>query len=295
MRLFPFTHISIELQGNKFDDPNRLFFSVKQSFFNSTTQKTDVRELIPEFFYFPEIFLNINELNMGIKDDGTRVNDVITPCDNNPYEFIFTMKKILEGEHVSRKIRKWIDLIFGYKARGKDSELAYNIFTESSYQENIDINNVENKESYLRLVEFGLIPTQIMNKECIKKEKKEDILKGKEVTNSKGKFIYEKCKVNFEVTENIPHPKSVSRYLIGVCGTNSLSRRTNFRLAFLHLVSFVEYSMRWHYQMCFLRYIQITFIQIAACFQRRCFLHEQIRSKYYTATDDIRLVALEYP
>ena len=32
MRLFPFTHISIELQGNKFDDANRLFLSVNIHF-----------------------------------------------------------------------------------------------------------------------------------------------------------------------------------------------------------------------------------------------------------------------
>ena len=201
MRLFPFTHIAIELQGNKLDDPNRLFFSVKQSFFNSTTQKTDVRELVPEFFYFPEIFININNLNMGVRDDGQEVNDVLTPCNNNPYEFVFTMKKVLEGDRISRKIRKWIDLIFGYKARGKDAELANNIFTEASYQENININKVEDKESYLRLVEFGLIPNQIMNKELIKKEKKEDVIKGKQITNSSGKFTYEKISKKF--TSNV--------------------------------------------------------------------------------------------
>ena len=51
-RLFPFTHIAIELQGSKFDNPDRLFLSVSNSFYNSVTQTTDVRELIPEFFLF---------------------------------------------------------------------------------------------------------------------------------------------------------------------------------------------------------------------------------------------------
>ena len=198
MRIFPFTHISIEMQGNKFDDPNRLFLSVKKTFFNSTTQKTDVRELIPEFFYFPEMFLNINELNMGTTEEGIKVNDVATPCENNPYEFIYTMRKILEGDHISRKIRKWIDLIFGYKSRGKEAESAFNLFTESSYQEDINIKNVENKESFLRLVEFGLIPTQIINKEFTKREKKEDVLKDKEIIDPNGKFIYEKFNLNLE-------------------------------------------------------------------------------------------------
>ena len=194
MRLFPFTHISIELQGHKFDNADRLFLSVKNSFYNSTTQKTDVRELIPEFFYLPEMFLNINLLNLGVLEDGTTVNDVLTPCDNNPYDFIITMRKVLESEKLSRNLQNWIDLIFGYKARGKEAEAARNLFTDASYQENIDIQKLENKESMLRQVEFGLIPTQILNKECGKRIKKEDIIKGKEITDSKCELGLNKCK-----------------------------------------------------------------------------------------------------
>ena len=172
MRLFPFTHISIELQGHGFDNPDRLFLSIYNSFNNSTTQKTDVRELIPEFFYLPEMFLNINKLNMGILENGKEVNDVITPCNNNPYDFVMIMKSVLENNKISYSLQNWIDLIFGSKAKGKEAELANNIFTEASYQENIDLNKVDNKESYLRLVEFGLIPNQIMSKDCSKREKK---------------------------------------------------------------------------------------------------------------------------
>ena len=193
-RLFPFTHISIELQGQKFDNADRLFLSVKNSFYNSITQKTDVRELIPEFFYLPEMFLNINSLNLGKLEDGTVVNDVLTPCQNNPYDFIMTMRTVLESEKVSKTIQNWVDLIFGYKARGKEAENANNLFTEPSYQENIDIQKVENKESMLRQVEFGLIPTQLLNKECGKRIKKEDILKGKEITDSSCELGINKCK-----------------------------------------------------------------------------------------------------
>ena len=58
MRLFPFSHISIELQGKSFDNPNRLFLSVENAFHNSISQTTDVKEIIPEFFYLPEMFFN---------------------------------------------------------------------------------------------------------------------------------------------------------------------------------------------------------------------------------------------
>ena len=116
VRLFPFTHISIELQGNNFDKPERMFLSVVDSFNNSTTQKTDVRELTPEFFYLPEMFININNLNLGLLENGEKVNDVLTPCHNNPYDFILVMRSVLENDILSYKLNSWIDLIFGSKA-----------------------------------------------------------------------------------------------------------------------------------------------------------------------------------
>ena len=206
MRLFPFSHIAIELQGNRFDNPERLFISVKNSFFNSITQKTDVRELIPEFFYFPEIFLNLNKLNLGQLEDGTLVDNITTPCENNPYNFVMTMKTVLENEKVSKILQKWVDLIFGYKARGKEAELANNLFTEKSYQESININNEENKESILRQVEFGLIPTQILNKSCSKRHKKQNVLKGKEVFDTTAFISYNKCRKHSE-NINLKHSK----------------------------------------------------------------------------------------
>ena len=194
MRIFPFTQIAIELQGSKFDHAERLFLSVENSFTYSLTQKTDVRELIPEFFYLPEIFLNINNLNMGSLDDGNKVNDIVVPCHNNPYEFIQTMKSILESDEISNTIQNWIDLIFGSKSKGKEAENAKNLFTEESYQENLDITKVQDKEATLRKVEFGLIPSQVMSKDCGKREKKEDLLKGKEITDPKAVLTKYECK-----------------------------------------------------------------------------------------------------
>ena len=182
MRLFPFTHISIEIQGNKMDDPNRLFLSVMKSFNNSISLKDDVRELIPEFFYLPELFLNINDINLGKQEDNSIVYNVITPCEDNSYSFVEISKRIFENSRISGFLNNWVDLIFGYKSKGKEAENAKNVFTEASYQESVNLTNNEEKASFLRSVEFGLIPTQIMIKECPKREKKRDIRKEKELT-----------------------------------------------------------------------------------------------------------------
>ena len=119
IRVFPFTQISIELQGDKIDDPNRLFFSAKNTFCTCTSFIKDVRELIPEFFYLPEMLVNINDLNLGNRDGNIIVDDVLTPCDNNPYKFIDTMKNKLENNHISYNIQNRIDLMFWIKSRGK--------------------------------------------------------------------------------------------------------------------------------------------------------------------------------
>ena len=195
IRLFPYTQACIELQGNGFDNPRRLFCSINNTFKNASTQTTDIRELIPEFFYLPEMFLNLNKLNLG--DETTEINDVYTPCGNNPYEFTMIMKNILESKNVSNELNGWIDLIFGIKAKDEGAELANNVFTEQAYQEDINLEEVEDKVSTLRYIEFGLIPNQLFNnKEFDKREKLDIVKKYKQITDSNNNLKYFKCKKN---------------------------------------------------------------------------------------------------
>jgi len=129
------------------------------------------------------MFLNINNLNLGKYNDGNQVGDVVTPCGNNPYEFTIIMKNLLEGENISAGLNSWIDLIFGIKAKDKEAKEAKNLFTEQAYQEDIDLDIVDDKNSVLRYVEFGLIPNQLFNgKELEKKDKLDDVKKS---TNSR--------------------------------------------------------------------------------------------------------------
>ena len=193
IRLFPYTQTCIELQGNGFDNPRRLFCSIMKTFRNASTQSTDVRELIPEFFYLPEMHLNLNKLKLG--DDQTEINDVTTPCGNNPYEFTMIMKNILESKSVSNDLNGWIDLIFGIKAKDKEAELAKNVFTEQAYQEDINLEEIEDKVGILRYNEFGLIPNQLFNaKEFEKREKIENVKKIKQITDSNNNLKYLKSK-----------------------------------------------------------------------------------------------------
>lgn len=58
IRLEPYTSLSLELQSGKFDYPDRLFSSLQSAWSSSLTNTSDVKELIPEFFYLPDFLKN---------------------------------------------------------------------------------------------------------------------------------------------------------------------------------------------------------------------------------------------
>ena len=202
IRLFPYSFISIEMQGDGFDNPNRLFFSIQDTFNNISKQKSDLRELIPEFFYLPEMLMNINCLNFGKGVDGKYINDVIIPDeedentinnskisnqDINNFIFVASMKNKLEN--ISNDLDIWVRLIFGknqkFVSKKKDGKLNPIYFRKESY---IDIDEEKN-QNYLNdnlamsSFEFGIVPL-----ETIPNEKLLDILHIKKY-NEKLKFI----------------------------------------------------------------------------------------------------------
>jgi hypothetical protein len=69
IRVEPFTSIFLNLQDGKFDHADRTFHSVSTSWKNCQRDTSDVKELIPEFFYLPEMFLNQNQYNLGSTQD----------------------------------------------------------------------------------------------------------------------------------------------------------------------------------------------------------------------------------
>lgn len=60
IRVEPFTSLHIELQSGRFDVADRQFHSIPQTFKLLMDNPNDVKELIPEFFYFPEFLKNLN-------------------------------------------------------------------------------------------------------------------------------------------------------------------------------------------------------------------------------------------
>ncbi|KAI8522961.1 hypothetical protein RHMOL_Rhmol13G0037500 [Rhododendron molle] len=177
LRLPPFSTENQKLQGGQFDHADRLFNSVRDTWFSAAGKgnTSDVKELIPEFFYMPEFLENRFNLDLGEKQSGEKVGDVVLPpwAKGSAREFIRRHREALESDYVSENLHHWIDLIFGCKQRGKAAEEAVNVFYHYTYEGNVDIDSVTDpamKASILAQINhFGQTPKQLFLKSHVKR------------------------------------------------------------------------------------------------------------------------------
>ncbi|XP_027138942.1 lipopolysaccharide-responsive and beige-like anchor protein isoform X4 [Larimichthys crocea] len=167
LRMEPFTTFFLNFQGGKFDHADRTFSSVSRAWRNCQRDTSDVKELIPEFYYLPEMFVNANSYNLGVMEDGTVVSDVeLPPWAKSPEEFVRINRLALESEFVSCQLHQWIDLIFGYKQQGPEATRALNVFYYLTYEGAVNLSSIndpmlrEAVEAQIR--SFGQTPCQLL-------------------------------------------------------------------------------------------------------------------------------------
>jgi len=73
LRLEPFTAQHVAFQDGHFDVPDRLFFSIPETFNMCMTSLSEVKELIPEFFFLPDMFRNLSGFTLGSTQNGETV------------------------------------------------------------------------------------------------------------------------------------------------------------------------------------------------------------------------------
>lgn len=145
VRLCPFTAIFLNYQDGNFDIPDRSFHDLEATWnLASGDSTTDVKELIPELFYLPEMLKNGQKLLLGQRQDGQNVDDVILPpwARQKARNFIKIHRQALESNFVENNLHHWIDLIFGYKQKGPQAIEAINVFYPATYY-GFDLNSIK--------------------------------------------------------------------------------------------------------------------------------------------------------
>ncbi len=159
VRVPPFTNMFLRFQDGSFDIPDRSFHSMANTWrLSSRDSASDVKELIPDLFCLPEMLTNFEGLDFGEKQDGDQVADVILPpwAKGSPRMFMKVHRQALESEYVREHLCHWIDLVFGYKQKGKEAVAAVNVFHPSTYY-GFDINTIE--DPVLRAARATMIKT----------------------------------------------------------------------------------------------------------------------------------------
>ena len=168
LRIEPFTSAAIALQDGHFDHADRLFASVAKTWQGVLDGPADVKELIPEFFFQPEMFRNENRLPLGKSQGGVQVDDVELPpwAQGSAEQFVRIQREALESDYVSMRLHHWIDLIFGHKQKGKEAEAAHNVFFHLTYEGAVDLEAIDpalRAATVAQILHFGQCPIQLLH------------------------------------------------------------------------------------------------------------------------------------
>ena len=210
MREEPFTNLLIKLQGNKQENPDRMFYSLIDTLYILETGH-DNRECIPDIFCKIEQFINLNCVNFGKKNIGVRVDDfnIYIYDDQNEVDknillnynnysisdyinFILNQIIYLNSKKIANEIIDWFDIIFGVgQLPEKDRKNCLNIFNEESYEQRNDLyklledlkSNNQNLDNIITLIgnkidlmlSFGQTPYQILKEKHPKHRKKKKL------------------------------------------------------------------------------------------------------------------------
>ncbi len=87
-------------------------------------------------------------MTVALLQDGTALGNVELPpwAQGSPDEFVRLQREALESDYVSEHLHDWIDLIFGFKQRGKAAEAAVNVFYYLTYEGTVNLQEIKDPQ-----------------------------------------------------------------------------------------------------------------------------------------------------
>ena len=224
VRLEPFATEEIAFQGGHFDHPDRIFHSVEVSKeLMAGRNCSSALELVPEAYYMPEMFENINSINLSLNSRGKSISDVMLPrWAASPEDFTYKMRQALECGYVSDHIHEWIDLVWGVRREGILAAERCNCLNKLVF----DFNQDEYKNDNLllhamnsQLHTCGIAPTQLFTSPHPPRKPKdvplipelvfdcdrnptEQELKSLTFSNSKERWLQTECHTRLRIKNN---------------------------------------------------------------------------------------------
>ncbi|MGH0131459.1 UNVERIFIED_CONTAM: hypothetical protein FKN15_014968 [Acipenser sinensis] len=212
VRMPPFTKMFLSYQDQSFDIPDRTFHSMNTTWrLSSYESMTDVKELIPEFFYLPEFLVNREGFDFGVRQNSERVNHVNLPpwARNDPRLFILIHRQALESDQVSQTLCQWIDLVFGHKQKGKAAVHAINVFHPATYF-GMDVSAVEDpvqrRALETMIKTYGQTPRQLFNAGHMSRPGSRLIMEG-ELPAAMGLLVQFAFRETREHTKEVVYPR----------------------------------------------------------------------------------------
>ena len=230
IRVYPYSFISIEIQGDGFDAADRLFFSISSAMNNTLSQRSDLRELIPEMFYFPQLFANMNNIELHKLSDGSNIDEVYIKNKNENnferYNFLKNMRNYLEEQE---NLNEWIDLIFGInKEFNENNERYYNSDRNVEFKTKPEF--IED-DLMLQSCDFGVLPMKLFNEKFPTQNKIDKNLEKEIITFNTTQFVKDHmiCLTDEKISVICLGEKGInSKYLDDINKKSFLSKFYNF-------------------------------------------------------------------
>ena len=221
IRVEPYSSLFIIYNG-KLDHPDRMLSDSLNSWRKVLSSDQCNSELIPEWFYLPQMFINNNLCFFGTDSKNKVVNDVSLPrwANENPFYYCMKFREFMENPRYSKILHYWIELVFGRKQQNLEEKNIYFCFATESYYEKTDEEDIPPMATN-SAAEFFQLPKQLFtnNHKALgardQSDSAEEINKNMIVSNADG--VEEVNKEEIKITKdkdicNISFKKSDNPY-----------------------------------------------------------------------------------